>query len=190
MQKHILIAEDDRIILLTLSEGFSSAGYRVTAAQNGAIAWQAVQIEVPDLILLDISMPIMNGLALARKVREISDVPILFLTAYSDEKQVESAVSIGGYGYLVKPLEVHQILPSVELALARSDEFRTLRTEKSQLQASMQNSRDISVAIGMLRERHGMTENEAFEAMRRQARSLRRKLDSVASEIIAGSLRI
>jgi len=146
-----------------------------------------VQNEVPDLILLDISMPFMNGLALARKVREISDVPILFLTAYSDEEQVASAVSIGGYGYLVKPLEVHQIIPSVELALARSDEFRSLRNAKSQLQAAMQHSRDISVAIGILRERHGMTENEAFEAMRRQARSLRRKMDSVASEIIGGS---
>ena len=187
MQKHILIAEDDRIILLTLSDGLSGAGYRVTAAPNGEIAWQSIQSEMPDLILLDISMPIMNGLTLARKVREISDIPILFLTAYSDEEQVEGAVSMGSYGYLVKPLEVHQIIPSVELALARCSEFRMLRTAQSQLQTAMQNSRDISVAIGMLRERHGMTENEAFDIMRRHARSLRKKVDSIASGIIEGS---
>ena len=188
MPKHILIAEDDRIILLTLSEGLSSAGYRVTAAPNGEIAWRSVQNEMPDLILLDISMPIMNGLTLARKVREISDVPILFLTAYSDEEQVGGAASMGGYGYLVKPLEVHQIIPSVELALAKCKEIRTLRSAESHLRTAMKNSRDISVAIGILRERHGMTENEAFDAMRRHARSLRRKMDSIASEIVGGSL--
>ena len=188
MPKHILIAEDDRLILLTLSEGLSSAGYRVTAAPNGEIAWQSVQNEMPDLILLDISMPIMNGLTLARKVREISDVPILFLTAYPDEEQVESAVSMGSYGYLVKPLEVHQIIPSVELALAKCNEIRMLRTTESQLQTAMQSFRDISVAIGILKERHGMTEDEAFDAMRRYARSQRRKMYSIASEIVGGSL--
>ena len=188
MPKHILIAEDDRIILLALSDGLSGAGYRVTAAPNGEIAWKSIQNEMPDLILLDISMPIMNGLTLARKVRGISDVPILFLTAYSDEEQVESAVSIGSYGYLVKPLEVHQIIPSVELTLAKCNEIRMLRTTESQLQMAMQNSRDISVAIGILRERHGITEEEAFDAMRRHARSQRIKMDSIASGIIGGSL--
>lgn len=186
MPKHILIAEDDRIILFSLSEGLARAGYRTTTASNGEIAWQALQKEMPDLILLDICMPVMNGLELARKLREISDVPILFLTAYSDENQVSESASIGGYGYLVKPLEIHQILPSIELALAKHGEMRALRASEAGLQSALNNSREISVAIGMLRERHGLTEQEAFGRIRANARSRRKKIGEVACEIMEG----
>lgn len=190
MPYRILVAEDDRIILFALSDGLTRAGYRVTAASNGEIAWQCLEKEMPDLILLDIRMPVMDGLTLARRVREISDVPIIFLTAYSDDEQVSESVAIGGYGYLVKPLEVHQILPSLELALAKHHELRTLRQTEAHLQTAVNNSRNISVAIGILRERHGLSEEAAFSAMRNHSRSRRLKMEDVASLIISGSLRL
>lgn len=188
MKKHILIAEDDRIILFSLSDGLARAGYRTTTASNGEIAWHAIQKEMPDLILLDICMPVMHGLELARKLRQISDVPIIFLTAYSDGDQVSESASIGGYGYLVKPLEIHQILPSIELALAKHVEMRALRTSEAGLQSALNGSREISVAIGMLKERHGLTEQDAFNRIRAHARSQRKKISEVACQIMEGSL--
>ena len=192
MQKrpHILIAEDDRIILLDLSDGLSRAGYRVTTASNGEIAWQSISNELPDLILLDIRMPIMDGLTLAKRVRKICDVPIIFLTAYSDDERVSESVAIGGYGYLVKPMEVHQIIPSLELALARCEELRALKAAEVHLQSAVQSSRDISVAIGILRERHGLSHEEAFQAIRTHSRNGREKMDEIAARIVSGTLRL
>ncbi|MBY0578380.1 MAG: response regulator [Burkholderiales bacterium] len=192
MQKrpHILIAEDDRIILLDLSDGLSRAGYRVTTASNGEIAWQSISNELPDLILLDIRMPIMDGLTLAKRVRKICDVPIIFLTAYSDDERVSESVAIGGYGYLVKPMEVHQIIPSLELALARCEELRALKAVEVHLQSAVQSSRDISVAIGILRERHGLGHEEAFQAIRTHSRNRREKMDEIAARIVSGTLRL
>lgn len=189
-RSHILLAEDDRLILFTFADGLSRAGYRVSTASDGELAWQAVQSEMPDLVLLDIRMPGMDGLTLARKIRHISDVPILFLTAYSDEEQVTESVSIGGYGYLVKPLEVNQIIPSIELALARCQELRALRKTEEQLQTAVSGSRHISVALGILKERYRLSENEAFELIRAHARQHRIKMDAVATAIVEGRLHV
>ena len=186
---HILIAEDDRIILFALSDGLSRAGYRVTSASNGEIAWQCLQNEMPDLILMDIRMPVMDGLTVAKAVREISDIPIVFLTAYSDDEQVSESVAIGGYGYLVKPLEVHQIIPSLELALAKSREMRKLKETEAHLQTAVKGSRNISFAMGILRERHGLTEEAAFRALRAHSRNQRMKMEETADLIIRGELR-
>ena len=186
---HILIAEDDRIILFALSDGLSRAGYRVTSASNGGITWQCLQNEMPDLILMDIRMPVMDGLTVAKAVREISDIPIVFLTAYSDDEQVSESVAIGGYGYLVKPLEVHQIIPSLELALAKSREMRKLKETEAHLQTAVKGSRNISFAMGILRERHGLTEEAAFRALRAHSRNQRMKMEETADLIIRGELR-
>ena len=186
---HILIAEDDRIILFALSDGLSRAGYRVTSAPNGGIAWQAVQDEMPDLILMDIRMPVMDGLTLAKAVREISDIPIVFLTAYSDDEQVSESVAIGGYGYLVKPLEVRQIIPSLEFALARAGEMRKLKELGAHLQTAVRGSRNISFAMGILRERHSMSEETAFRMMRTHSRNQRMKMEEIAELIIRGELK-
>lgn len=188
MQKHILIAEDDRVILFSLSEGLSMAGYRTTTASNGEIAWQAIQKSMPDLILLDIRMPIMDGLEVAKKVRALSEVPIVFLTAHSDEDQVNESVSVGGFGYLVKPLEIHQIIPMIELAFARGSELRALRSSEAGLLSALHSSREVSVAIGMLKERHHLTEEEAFNSLRTHARRQRKKIAEVAQSIIDGSI--
>ncbi len=188
MQKHILIAEDDRVILFSLSQGLSMAGYRTTTASNGEIAWQSIQKAMPDLILLDIRMPVMNGLEVAKKVRSISEVPIVFLTAHSDEDQVSESVAVGGFGYLVKPLEIHQIIPMIELAFARGNELRALRSSEAGLLIALRSSRAVSVAIGMLKERHNLTEEEAFDRLRTHARQQRKKIGEVAQSIIDGSL--
>jgi response regulator NasT len=188
MKKHVLIAEDDRVILFALSEGLARAGYRTTTASNGEHAWQEIQKEMPDLILLDIRMPIMDGLEVAKNVRTISEVPIVFLTAHSDADQVDKSVSVGGFGYLVKPLEIHQIIPMIELALARGSELRALRSSEAGLQSALNGSREISVAIGMLKERHNLTEEEAFNALRVHARRQRRTIRDVAREVADGSI--
>ncbi len=187
---HILVAEDDRIILFTLSDGLSRAGYRVTTAADGEMAWQRFSSDLPDLILMDMLMPVMDGLALAKRIRDVSDIPIVFLTAYADEAHVAQSAAIGGYGYLVKPLEVNQILPSLELALARYHEMRALRRSEAHLQTAVQGSRNISVAIGMLKERHGLSEQEAFHAIRSHSRDNRKKMDDIAAMIVSGRLNL
>lgn len=187
---HVLIAEDDRVILFTLSDGLSRAGYRVTTASNGEVAWKIIQDELPELILLDIRMPVMDGLTLSKKVREISDIPIVFLTAYADDEQVTESAAIGCYGYLVKPLEVNQIIPSIELAIAKCREMRMLRANEAHLQTAVQGSRNISVAIGMLRERHNLSHEEAFQAIRGHSRNQRKKMDEIAAMIVCGALRL
>ena len=187
---HILLAEDDRLILFTFADGLSRVGYRVSTASDGEMAWQMIQGSMPDLLLLDIRMPVMDGLTLARRIRQISDVPIVFLTAYSDEDQVSESVLIGGYGYLVKPLEVNQIIPSVELALARCKELRALKKAEEQLQTMVSASRNISMALGVLKERYRLSESEAFEVIRVYSRSHRMKMEAVAASIVAGKLNI
>src|SRR3970282_1262376 len=126
-QRHILVVDDDRLVLAALTEGLRAAGYRVTSAASGEVALGVAGRDAPELALLDVRMPGMSGIELGRKLREQGNVPFLFLSAYGDQEIVKQAAEEGALGYLVKPLDIQQIVPSIEGALARGSDIRKLR---------------------------------------------------------------
>jgi response regulator NasT len=173
----ILLADDDRVVLFTLAEGLREAGFDVIEARDGIEALALCQSAAPDLALLDIRMPRLDGLELARRLRAETTVPFLFLSAYGDEEFVRRAVEIGALGYLIKPLQVAAIVPMIRTALARGNDLNGL-------QDALASNRTIATAVGMLMKAEGLDQPAAFERLRQQARSQRRKLEDLAQEMV------
>lgn len=182
-QRHILVVDDDRLVLAALTEGLRGAGYRVTGAASGEEALGAAERDAPDLALLDVRMPGMSGIELGGKLRK-RGFPFLFLSAYGDEEIVRQAAEEGALGYLVKPLEISQVLPSLEAALARSAEIRILRDSEAQLNAALAGSREVSMVVGLLMQRDRIDRMQAFELLRSSARARRRPVAELAGELL------
>jgi len=181
-QRHILVVDDDRLVLAALAEGLRIAGYRVTGVASGEDALGIT--DTPDLALLDVRMPGMSGIELGRKLREQGGVPFLFLSAYGDQEIVKQAAEEGALGYLVKPLDIQQIVPSIEAALARGNDIKKLRESEAQLSTALIGSREISMAVGLLMMRDRLNREQAFELLRSHARSQRRAVSEVAKELL------
>lgn len=181
--RHVLVVDDDRLVLAALAEGLRGAGYRVTGAASAEDALAAAVREVPDLALLDVRMPGMSGIELGARLREVG-VPFLYLSAYGDREAVENALEEGALGYLVKPLDIQQIVPSIESALTRARDLRKLRETEAQLNAALSGTRDISMAVGLLMMRDRIDREEAFELLRANARAQRRTVAEVAKELL------
>jgi response regulator NasT len=181
-QRHILVVDDDRLVLAALAEGLRTAGYRVTSVASGEDALGIT--DTPDLALLDVRMPGMSGIELGRKLREQGGVPFLFLSAYGDQEIVKQAAEEGALGYLVKPLDIQQIVPSIEAALARAMEIRQLRDKEAQLSVALAGSREISMVVGLLMQRDRIDRTQAFELLRTSARSKRRPIAELAGELL------
>lgn len=180
----LLIADDDRLVLATLAEGLRRVGHTVLEAANGDEAIHLACEQSPDLAILDMRMPGRDGLDVAQWLREHTRVPFLFLSAYGDAEVVAAAVQSGALGYLVKPLDVQQILPSIDAAMMRGRELNALLEEEAQLSAALRLSRQTSMAVGILMARHNINERDAFDRLRAQARSQRRKISDLASELV------
>jgi AmiR/NasT family two-component response regulator len=170
VQRHILVVDDDRLVLAALAEGLRAAGFAGRDA--------------PDLALLDVRMPGMSGIDLGQHLRERFGVPFLYLSAYGDKGVVQQAVDEGALGYLVKPLDIQQIVPSIEAALQRAGEIGKLRETESQLNTALASSREISMAIGLLMMRDRVNRDQAFDTLRSNARAQRRPLAEVAKELL------
>jgi len=181
---NVLIADDDRVILTTLAEGLESAGYSVVRANGGRQAIELSVCESPALAVLDIRMPDIDGIQVAQFLKENTEIPFIFLSAYGDEDTVKLAVEEGALGYLVKPIDVPHIIPTIESALKRSSEILKLSEDKKNLHVALSKDRSISVATGLIMERYHLSEQEAFRILRCQARSNRRKLDEFAKDLV------
>ncbi|MEN9376648.1 MAG: hypothetical protein RL710_1805 [Pseudomonadota bacterium] len=184
--KQILLVDDDRLVLAMMSGGLRDAGYHITSAESAeeARAWLASGAR-PDLAILDVRMPGEGGLSLAQRLRELDHIPFIMLSAYSDPDMVAQATACGALGYIVKPQEVTQLIPVIEAALARANELSDLRTTRQQLQAALNNERDISIAVGITMMQHHLKRSDAFELLRKSARSQRIKLADLAVQVIA-----
>ena len=185
-QRHVLVVDDDRLVLAALAEGLRSAGYRVTGAATAEDALAAAARETPDLALLDVRMPGMNGIELGGRLRE-AGVPFLYLSAYGDRDAVDNALEEGALGYLVKPLDIQQIVPSIEAALSRARDLRKLRETEAQLNAALSGTRDISMAVGLLMMRDRINREDAFELLRANARAQRRTVAEIAKELLGSA---
>lgn len=180
----LLIADDDRLVLATLAEGLRRAGYTVLEAGGGDEAIHIACDHPPDLAILDMRMPGRSGVEVAMWLREHTDTPFIFLSAYGDADVVEEAVCAGALGYLVKPLDVQQILPSIDAALMRGRELNALLEEEAQLSTALRLGRQTSVVVGILMARHQLTEQAAFNQLRALARAQRRRVSELAAELI------
>ena len=167
-----------------MATGLRQAGYEVLEASDGEEAVRIASGEHPALAVLDLRMPRLSGLEAAARLRKNTEVPFIVLSAYDDEQAVREASDAGALGYLVKPIDVRQMLPTIEAALDRAAEIRALRESRTQLNTALEQGRETSVAIGILMARHDLPEREAFELLRAYARRKRRKLADVAAELV------
>lgn len=181
---HLLIVDDNRLILATIAAGLRQAGYRVTEASDGSAALELAKRLKPDLALLDVRMPGMSGVEVAESLASNTQVPFIFLSAYGDADTIQRAKELGAIGYLVKPLDVPQIIPEIEAALARGEQIGALKDKGEQLSHALESGRETSVAIGILMERY-VDRDKAFEALRSSARAHRRRVHEIASELVA-----
>lgn len=182
--KHLLLVDDDRLVLSLIASDLRGAGFCVTTAESAedAEVWLASG-ERPDLAILDVRMPGRGGLSLSQRLHELDHIPFMILSAYSDSKTVEQATLRGALAYAVKPLDIAQLVPAIEAALARADELQDLRSTRQQLQAALDAERNVSVAIGITMMQYRLKRGAAFELLRSSARKRRCKLADLAVEI-------
>lgn len=186
----ILVVEDDRLVLAGLVSGLEAHGYTVIRAISGEQAVSLASQAQPDLVLMDVGLPGIAGTEAARRILKTREVPIVFLSALDAQAVVREAIALGGFSYLVKPISIKQLVPAIESALERARDLAKLKSSEESLAGALMQSREISVAIGRLMERHGASAEEAFELLRAHARSTRRKAHDVAQDVISGALQL
>ena len=180
----ILIADDDRLILSTLGQGLRDAGYEIYEATDGKAAVHICETLNPELAILDMRMPGMSGVEAARQIRQKTTVPFIFLSAYNDKEVVELAVQEGALSYMVKPMDIPQIIPTIEAALARASEIRELHLSAQNLSSPLENNRETSMAVGVIMERYRANRDQAFNALRQYARTERVKINDLAASLL------
>jgi response regulator NasT len=186
----ILIVEDDRLVLTGLATGLEDRGYTIIKAASGEEAVLLADTARPDLVLIDICLPGISGIQAAQRIKEKLDIPVIFLSALDTEEVVREAITTGTLSYLVKPVTIKQLVPAIESALARGRDISRLRSSEENLAVALRQNREISVAIGVLMERHDLTAEDAFETLRANARSTRSTTSEVANGVISGALQL
>src|ERR1043165_4004466 len=181
----ILVAEDETIIRLDLRELLERAGFEVCAeARDGQEAVELARSEQPDLAVLDVKMPRLDGIEAARRILAERPIPIVMLTAYGQDELVARAVEAGVFGYLVKPFREQDLLPAIRTARARHEELLALREQADSLAEALASRKVIERAKGLLMERENLTENEAFARLRKASQISGRPLRVVAEAVI------
>src|SRR5216110_584591 len=182
----ILVAEDETIIRLDLVEMLARAGLEVCAeARDGEEAVALAREHEPDLAIMDVKMPGLDGIEAARRILEEPSIPIVMLTAYGQDELVSRAVEAGVFGYLVKPFRESDLLPAIRTARARHEELAALREEAESLAEALAARKAIERAKGLLMAKEGLTEQEAFQRLRRASQIAGRPLKVVADALIA-----
>lgn len=181
----VLIADDEAIIRMGLRTMLEEMGHRVVGiAADGPSAVKLAAEEKPDLAILDIKMPDMDGLEVAETITTKRRIPILLLTAYSDRKLVERATKLAVLAYLVKPVKEADLGLAIELAMARFEEWQALEQEAADLKEALATREVVGRAKELLMQRHGLTEHKAFLSIQRRSRKSRRTMREVAETIL------
>ena len=182
----VLIAEDETIIRLDLRKTLEDAGFDVCAeARNGEEAVALAVSERPDVAILDVRMPELDGIEAARRILAERPIPIVMLTAYGHDELVSRAVEAGVFGYLVKPFREGDLLPAIRAARARHEELQALRDEAESLAEALATRKVVERAKGLLMERERLTEADAFARLRRASQVSGRPMKVVAEALIA-----
>jgi two-component system, response regulator PdtaR len=189
MAIRIVLAEDEAIIRLDLRESLQEEGYEVIGdVGRGDKAVEMVEALRPDVAIFDIKMPGMSGLEAAKIVSDKKICPVVMLTAFSQREIIEQARDAGALAYLVKPFQKTDLVPAIELAIARFAELRSLSGEVAALGAQLETRKLIDRAKGVLIDKHRLSESDAFAFIQSMAMSQRMKMGDIAEQIIAGKL--
>jgi AmiR/NasT family two-component response regulator len=181
----LVVAEDEVLIRADIVESLEEGGHTVVGETgDGEQAVALVRELQPDLVVMDLKMPKMDGITAARQITDEGDAAVLVLTAFSDKQLVEDAADAGSIAYLVKPFQPPQLLAAVEVALARASERRELEAQVDDLEAKLEARKVIERAKGQLMEQFGLTENEAYTRMRRTAMDRQVPLVEVARRVL------
>ncbi len=183
----MLIAEDEALIRLDLKEMLEEEGYRVVGEAGDGAQAVALAAELrPDLIILDVQMPVMDGLAAAEKIAANRIAPVVILTAFSQRDLVERAREAGSMAYLVKPFQKHDLVPAIEMAVSRYTETAALAAEVSDLTERLESRKAIERAKGHLMAQHSWTEPQAFRWIQRTAMDRRQSMRFIAEAVLTG----
>ncbi len=181
----VLIADDDAVIRMDLKAMLEELGHTVVGeADNGEAACYMARSLKPDLVILDVMMPKVNGLEAAAAINGERIAPVLMLTAYSEAQMIEDATRAGVLAYLVKPFRRQELQPAIEIALARYRELLALEGELDSLQDQIETRKIVGRAKAILMERHGLAEREAFRRLQAQSLSMNKSLREIADAII------
>ncbi len=181
----IIIADDESLIRLDLREMLTHLGYDVIGeAGDGKHAMELARRLRPDLLIMDIKMPDLDGISAAEELTRERIAPVVLVTAYSDQGLVERAREAGVVGYVVKPFREAELMPVIELSRARFEEFRTLEREVGNLKDALETRKVIERAKGVLMETHGLRESEAFHRIRKTSMDARKSMKEVAEAIL------
>ena len=181
----MLIAEDEALIRLDLKEMLEEDGYTVVGeAGDGQTAVTLATELRPDLVILDVKMPVLDGLSAAEQIVAARIAPVVILTAFSQRDLIERAREAGAMAYLVKPFQSKDLLPTIEMAVSRFQELVALEGEVADLTGRLEARKTIDRAKGILQADHGMTEPEAFRWIQRTSMDQRRSMRSVAQDVV------
>ena len=183
MTTRILVAEDEALIRMDLVEMLAEAGYEVVAqATNGAEAIELAELHKPDLAILDVAMPVLDGISAAEKI--ISIAPVLMLTAFSQRELIDRARDAGVMAYVVKPFTISDLVPAIEIAISRHTQMRSLADEVADLHDRLETRKIIDRAKGVLMKALNLSEPEAFSWIQRAAMDRRLTMKDVANAVL------
>ena len=181
----VLVAEDEALIRMDLVEMLEEEGYVVVGQDgDGGSAARLATERRPDLVLLDVKMPVLDGLSAAEQIVGARIAPVVILTAFSQRDLVERAREAGVMAYLVKPFQKKDLLPAIEMAASRFSELVTLEREVGDLTGRLEARKLVDRAKGVLQSEHGMSEPAAFRFLQRRSMDTRRSMRSVAQEVL------
>lgn len=184
-QTRVIIADDESIIRMDLREMLTSLGYLVVGeAGDGISAVNLARELKPDLVIMDIKMPDLDGIAAAKMLTEERLAPVLLLTAFSQQELVEGAKEAGVVGYIVKPFRESELVPAIEVALARFREFRALEQETEDLRETLETRKLVERAKGVLMDTQGLKEAEAFRKIQKLSMNSRKSMRQIAEAIL------
>jgi two-component system, response regulator PdtaR len=188
--RRVLIAEDEALIRLDLREMLEEEGYDVCGeAGDGETAVRMAEELRPELVILDVKMPVLDGIAAAERIARQRIAPVVILTAFSQRDLVEKAREAGAMAYLVKPFQKKDLLPTIEMALSRYSELVGLEAEVDDLQGRLEARKAVERAKSVLMTEHGMSEPDAFRWIQRASMDRRLTMRAVADLVLAGTER-
>lgn len=186
--QRVLIAEDNSKTRLFLKNQLELLGYTVVGAvSNGQAAVELVAELNPNLVIMDVKMPEMDGIEAARAITSNGPIPIILITGLSSDEVATQAIDAGVFAYLVKPVTKKQLEPAIKLALARYNEFRSLKTEVNDLKVAMETRKLVEKAKGILMKRCNISEEEAFKLLQSHSQKENKKMKEIAENIITAS---
>jgi AmiR/NasT family two-component response regulator len=180
----VLVADSDAATVAAVAQELRAAGFEVLEALDGPSAFDACVVHAPSLAIISYMICGSTGVETAHEITNRTPVPVVLISAESGDGIASEAVAAGVIGFLVKPIDVRQLLPAVRIALQRARDYHALRSRAEQLNTALQSGRNVSLAAGLLMGTFHIGREEAFERLRRHARSNRIRLEEVASELL------